>query len=104
MEKVIDWFKGICNKHFCKFVMFDIKDFYPSITEILFKKAWTFAKAQRLLSDDDKAIIYHARKSLLFNDKQTLKMFIPANILIMNKIIRSLISMEKLIAQDLKTL
>ena len=24
-DTVLDWFKGICNKHLCKFVVFDIK-------------------------------------------------------------------------------
>ena len=32
---VIDWFKSIRNKHLCKFVVFDIREFYPSITENL---------------------------------------------------------------------
>ena len=70
-DTVIDWFKSIRNKHLCKFVVFDIREFYPSITENLLKKALTFAEAQTHLSDDDKAIIQHARKSLLFNDQQT---------------------------------
>ena len=34
-DTVIDLFKGIRNKHLCKFVIFDIKEFYPSITENL---------------------------------------------------------------------
>ena len=55
----------------CKFVIFDIKYFYPSITENLLKKPLTFAEAQALLSGDDKTIIHHARKSLLFRDQQT---------------------------------
>ena len=55
----------------CKFVIFDIKEFCPSIIENLLKKAITFAEAHTLLSDDDKAIIHHARKSLFFNDQQT---------------------------------
>ena len=70
-DTVIDWFKSIRNKHLCKFVVFDIREFYPSITENLLKKALTFAEAHAHLSDDDKAIIHHARKSLLFNDQQT---------------------------------
>ena len=68
-DAVIDLFKGIRNKHFCKFVIFDIKEFYPSITEKLLKKVLTYAEAHTLLSVDDKAIIHHARKSLLFNDQ-----------------------------------
>ena len=70
-DTVFDWFKIIRNKHLCKFVVFDIRGFYPSITENLLQKALTSAKAHKHLSDDDKAIIHHARKSLLFNDQQT---------------------------------
>ena len=70
-DTVIDWFKSIRNKHLCKFVVFDIREFYPSITENLLKKALTFAEAHTHLSDDDKAIIHHARKSSLFNDQRT---------------------------------
>ena len=63
--------KGIPNKHLCKFVIFDIKEFYPSITKNLLKKAIFFAEVCTLLSDDDKAIIHHTTKSLLLNDQQT---------------------------------
>ena len=44
-DTMIDWFKSIHNKHLCKFVVFGIREFYPSITENLLKKALTFAKA-----------------------------------------------------------
>ena len=44
-DTVIDWFKSIRNKHLCKFIIFDIREFYPSITENLLKKALTFAEA-----------------------------------------------------------
>ena len=30
-EGVINWFKRINEKQLCRFVIFDIKDFYPSI-------------------------------------------------------------------------
>ena len=36
-EDVIDWFKRINEKQLCKSVIFDIKDFYPSIKEPLLK-------------------------------------------------------------------
>ena len=32
-QEVIDWFKSIDNKQRYKFIMFDIKDFYPSISK-----------------------------------------------------------------------
>ena len=52
-------------------IFLPLREFYPSITENLHKKVLTFAEAHTHLPDDDKAIIHHARKSLLFNDQQT---------------------------------
>ena len=43
-ESVINSFKKIPNKHLYKFLMFDIKDFYPSITEKLLWEAMRFGK------------------------------------------------------------
>ena len=39
----IKWFNSLKDKHLMKFVMFDIKDFYPSITQDLLNKALNFA-------------------------------------------------------------
>ena len=69
-QEVIDWFKGIDNKQRYKFIMFDIKDFYPSISKELLTDALTFAETIINLDDQDKKIIYHSRKSLLFNQEQ----------------------------------
>ena len=51
--------------------MFDIKDFYPSISKKLLTDALTFAETIINLDDHDKKIIHHSRKSLLFNQEQT---------------------------------
>ena len=51
--------------------MFDIKDFYPSISKELLTDALTFAETIINLDDYDKKIIHHSRKSLLFNQEQT---------------------------------
>lgn len=67
-SSVIDWFSKIRNKHRHAFLMFDIENFYPSITEDLLNKSINFAKAFTHISDSDLEIIYHARKSLLFDD------------------------------------
>ena len=64
-ETVICWFKGIRNKNLYKFVIFDIKEFYPSITENLLNKALTFGKAHTVVSDDKKTIIHHVGNYLL---------------------------------------
>ena len=37
-SEVIEWFKNIPNKKECTFTVFEIQEFYPSITEDLLKK------------------------------------------------------------------
>ena len=54
-----------------KFLVFDIKEFYPSIKEKLLKEALDFANSYINIPENDKKIINHARKSLLFNKQQT---------------------------------
>ena len=54
-----------------KFVMFDIKDFYPSITQDLLHKALNFASEYIYISKCDIDAINHARKSLLFDGSNT---------------------------------
>ena len=68
---VIEWFKRIEQKHLYKFIIFDIKDFYPSIQEELLNKGLRFAQEYIDITSKDKEIIYHARKSLLFDEKDT---------------------------------
>ena len=43
-QSVVDWFKNLQNKKKLKFVVFDIENFYPSISEKLLKDALNFAK------------------------------------------------------------
>ena len=68
---VIEWFKRIEQKHLYKFIIFDIKDFYPSIQEELLNKGLRFAQEYIDITSKDTEIIYHARKSLLFDEKDT---------------------------------
>ena len=56
-QLVIDWYKGIDNKQHYKFIMFDIKDFYRSISEELPTDALTFVETIIDLDDHDKKII-----------------------------------------------
>ena len=44
-SNVINWFSNIENKKDCSFIQFDIKEFYPSITEEILEKAISFAKS-----------------------------------------------------------
>ena len=63
-QEVIDQFKAIDIKHQYKFIVFDIKDFYPSISKELLTDALTFAETIVNLDDHDKKIIYHSHKSI----------------------------------------
>ena len=47
--------------------MFDVKDFYPSITQDLLNKALNFASGHIYIWKCDIDVIHHARKSLLFD-------------------------------------
>lgn len=64
---VINFFKN-SEKTGCKFVQFDIVEFYPSITERLLSDALNYAKQHIDISNKEIETIQHARKSLLFED------------------------------------
>ena len=49
----------------------DIKEFYPSITKIIFEDALDFAKTQTTIGRDEIRTIKHCRKSLLFSGNET---------------------------------
>ena len=51
--------------------MFDIKDFYPSITQDLLNKALNFTSEYIYISKCDTDVINDARKSLLFDGSHT---------------------------------
>ena len=63
-ESIINWFKNISNKHFYKFLVFDIKDLYPLIKEKLLWEAISFAKRHIYITNKDIEAIFHARMSL----------------------------------------
>ena len=62
--------KNLNQKHTLHFIEYDVKDFYPSITEDLLDKAMEWADKVVGLSDNDKEIIRQTKKSLLYSDKQ----------------------------------
>ena len=55
----------------CKFISFDIKDFHPTITKELLSKCLSFAETKVQITKDDNKILYHSRKSLLFDRRNT---------------------------------
>ena len=72
-DAVLSWFDNISEKRNCKFVQFDIKDFYPSITENILNNAFDFAKQHVNIDENNLRIIKHCQKSLLFHDNETWK-------------------------------
>ena len=65
---VISWFSNFPNKEKCKFLSFDVIDFYPSISEKLLTDAIDFARQFIRINDDEVNIILHCRKSILFGN------------------------------------
>ena len=66
--EVLAWFKAIKNRHKAKFITFDIINFYPSITKELLSKALEHASQYTKITTLDKEIIFHSKKTLLFNN------------------------------------
>ena len=58
------------EKSRCKLIVFNIKDFYLSIKETLLIKAINSAKKLVNITNEDKVIIKHARKSLLCDNSE----------------------------------
>ena len=68
-KEVLVWFDRIGNKSRKSFLQLDIVEFYPSITPQLLDKALHFAETTGgvTLTPQQKKIILHSRKSLLFS-------------------------------------
>ena len=60
--------KAIKNKAKCRFIKFDIAEFYPSISIELLDRSISFAKSLIDIEGNIINTINHARKSLLFDD------------------------------------
>ena len=68
---IISWFKDLPNKSACRFVTFDVAEFYPSIAQDLSLKAISFAKGYTTIEPETIDLILHSRKSLLFYSSST---------------------------------
>ena len=66
---VINWFNNLQNKSAHHFLVFDVIDFYPSITEPLLQRALDFAEQYCSISKVDREIILRTKHSLLFHNK-----------------------------------
>ena len=65
----VEWFKAIKNKAKCRCIKFDIAEFYPSISIGLLDRSVSFAKSLIDIEGNIINTINHARKSLLFDDR-----------------------------------
>ena len=72
-DSVIGWFKKIPDKKNSKFISFDIKSFYPSISEKLLSDAIDWAVEKVSISQQEKEIILKVKKSFLFCGGETWK-------------------------------
>ena len=66
----ISWFKNINNKKHSSFVNFDVKHFYPSISEKLLIDVINFAKSSTNITEQDLSTIMQSRKTLLFQNSE----------------------------------
>ena len=69
-QNVIEWLMKIEEKSKYKFIVLDIKNFYPSIKEALLIKAINFFEKLVNITNEDKVIIKDARKSLLYDNSE----------------------------------
>ena len=65
-NECIKWFEEYEKDNRCSFIKYDIKDFYPSITEKTLDRALDLAKEYMVIPLDKVGIIKHCRKTLLY--------------------------------------
>ena len=70
MKSVVDWFSNTGEKHKHSFLVFDIVDFYPSISKDLLRLSLEYAKQHTTVSEQEVEIILHSRKTLLFDKNE----------------------------------
>jgi hypothetical protein len=70
-DATIDWFQKLENKHKLRFMVFDVVDFYASITPELLENSLTFAARYTKITQQTKDIIHQATHSFLFSDNQS---------------------------------
>ena len=66
-DAVLKWFQNIPNKNQYSFISFDVVDFYQSISIDLLNAALDFASSYDHITDEEREIIIHAKKSCLYN-------------------------------------
>jgi len=67
-NNTIEWFKAIQEKDKHAFITFDLCDFCPSISEEMLLNALDYASRFTTITQQDRHIIIHAKRSLLSVD------------------------------------
>ena len=67
----IDWFKNIKNKKRYTFTLFDIIEFYPSITRELLLNSLNHAREYTDITNKEIGIILACRKSIIADNHRT---------------------------------
>ena len=66
----ISWFKGLKYKNQRHFLIFDVIEFYPSISKFLLKKTFEWARCIVKIPKADEELVFMARRSFLFLNSQ----------------------------------
>ena len=65
---MVQWFKNLKTKKNLSFIVFDIVNYYPSITLDLLSEALEWAKEFTDISDEEIEVILATKKSILFSN------------------------------------
>ena len=68
-SNAIEWFEATPEKSQHAFITFYVCDFYPSISEQLLMKGLDYVSKFTTITQQDRRIIIHAKKSLLYNQQ-----------------------------------
>ena len=69
-QQVVSWFDDLKDKKNLEFIKFDVREFYPSITEELLERSIKFAKRHHKITKQEIRIINNAAQSVLYHDDQ----------------------------------
>ena len=72
-DSVVSWFKAIPEKRKCSFIILDVVEYYPSISEKLLRKALDWASSIVPMAEDVKETIISSHKTLLYSGNTAFK-------------------------------
>ena len=72
-REVLEWYHQFPGKHDGSFIIFDIMEFYPSISEKLLRRAIEHARQQYAVDENEIDIIIHAKRTVTFGEKEPWK-------------------------------